>query len=158
MSAKTADEIKASLNEFEAKNKEAIDSLMDDMKVEFEKNLKEVQNHADKLDVKVQAATNISKGGVNDPIKNIIAKNFDEIKLVRKGKAINIQTKAVGTMTLPNNLTGDQPRDYSNTVARVPSQLINLADLVSTVTISGGTFTFPRETGSEGSIGTLQGS
>ncbi len=74
--------------------------------------------------------------------------------MVRKGNKVNIETKAVGNMTLGVNLTGDQPRDYSNVVAMVPRQLVNFADLVQGITISGGTYTFPRETGSEGSIAT----
>ena len=35
-----------------------------------------------------------------------------------------------------------------------PSQKVNVSDLVGNVSISGGTYTFTRETGSEGSIGT----
>jgi HK97 family phage major capsid protein len=57
-------------------------------------------------------------------------------------------------MTLATALTGDQPRSYSSVVAMVPAQLLNVADLVQGINIEGGTYTFPRETGSEGSIST----
>ena len=57
-------------------------------------------------------------------------------------------------MTLGTNLTGDQPRDYNFNTVMFPSQKVNVSDLVGNVNISGGTYTFPRETGSEGAIGT----
>jgi len=79
----------------------------------------------------------------------MITKNYEEIKDVRKGKAVEV--KAVGDMTLAN-LTGDEPRDYSFDVVMTPNQKVNVADLVGSVAISGGTYTFPRESGSEGSI------
>ncbi|MDB4299773.1 phage major capsid protein, partial [bacterium] len=51
------------------------------------------------------------------------------------------------------NLTGDQPRDYSNTVIMTPSPLVNFSDLIGApISINGGTYTFPQETGSEGAI------
>ena len=56
-------------------------------------------------------------------------------------------------MTLGNNLTGDQIRIYGDEVAIVPSPKLNVADLVGTINIDGGTYTFPRESGSEGAIG-----
>ncbi len=80
----------------------------------------------------------------------LITKNFDKIKTVRKGHGIQLETKVVAEMTLGTHLTGDQPRDYSMVVAMVPAQLLNVADLVQGVNISGGTYTFPRETGGEG--------
>ena len=43
-----------------------------------------------------------------DAVKSAITENFDSIKAVRKGQAV--QVKAVGDMTLGASLTGDQPR------------------------------------------------
>ena len=60
--------------------------------------------------------------------------------------------KAVGIMTTPNNLTGDVVKTYGG-YTRVPSQMVNLSDLVPTVQSSTGTFVIYRESGSEGSIG-----
>jgi HK97 family phage major capsid protein len=39
-------------------------------------------------------------------------------------------------------------------VAAKPGQLLNVADLIGSIPISGGTYTFPRESGGEGTIGT----
>jgi HK97 family phage major capsid protein len=80
-----------------------------------------------------------------------LTENFEQIKEVRAGKSVQI--KAVGDMTLPVNLTGDQPRDYNNDVVMIPGQMVNVSDLVGSVNIFGGTYTFPREGAGEGSIG-----
>ena len=80
--------------------------------------------------------------------------NFEDIAQVRKGRGYEMDLKVVGNMTLGTNLTGDQNREYSNTVAAVPSQLINFSDLITSINIGVGTYTFPRETGAEGAIAT----
>lgn len=147
-------EIKTAIEAFETKQNDIVEALETKLKKEFEADLKKVQDHANKLDIKLQKKVNGETNAPVDFIKELIVDNFDEIKLVRKGSKVNIETKAVGNMTLGVNLTGDQPRDYSNVVAMVPNQLLNFADLVDAITISGGTYTFPRETGSEGAIAT----
>lgn len=117
---------------------------------ELKSNLEAVAKQADALDIKMQEnKKSIANGG--DELKSLITENFDEIKNVRKGKAIEL--KVVGNMTLAN-LTGDQPRDYSFDTVMVPNQKVNVADLVGSVAISGGTYTFPREGASEGAIAT----
>jgi len=153
LEGKSKAEVKTAIDAFETKQNDAIKAMETSLKDEFQVELKKVQDHADKLDIKLQKK---NTGGSNAPVdglKQLITDNFDEIKKVRKGSKVNIETKAVGDMSLGASLTGDQPRDYSNTVARVPNQLLNFANLVDAVAISGGTYTFPRETGSEGSIG-----
>lgn len=135
-------EVKSQIDALKAENAAVVDGLKND--------LKSIQEHADKLDLKLQEkATELKKG--EDGLVKSIKENFTEIGNVRKGNAV--QVKAVGDMTLGANLTGDQPRDYNFDVVRFPSQMLNVSDLVGTVTISGGTYTFPRETGAEGSIG-----
>ena len=113
-----------------------------------------MQKHLDALDVKFQAKkVNESKSlGFVEGIKTELKEHFEDISTVRKGKSAKIDVKAVGDMTLAN-VTGDQPRDYSNTVIAVPSPLVNFSDLIGApINISGGTYTFPQETGSEGAI------
>lgn len=155
-------EIKSAFEAFETKHKdvletklnEALDAKTKTLKDEFEIEIKALKDYASKLDVKLQKKVSGNANAPEDGLKTMIQDNFDEIKLVRKGNKVNIETKAVGNMTLGNHLTGDQYRDYSYDVAMVPRQLLNFADLVQAITISGGTYTFPRETGSEGSIST----
>ena len=147
LAGKSALEVKSAIAEFKKDNDQAFAELKDELKA--------IQDHADKLDVKMKQRVS---GKVADEkkvdLKSLITENFESISSVRKGNKVVIETKAVGNMTLGVNLTGDQPRDYSMEVAAVPRQLLNWADLMASVTISGGVYTFPRETGSEGSIST----
>ena len=108
-----------------------------------------IQSHADKLDVKLKA--NAIEVKNEDLLVKSITENFKGISEVRKGNAL--QVKAVGNMTLAN-LTGDAPRDYNLNVVMIPGQMVNVSDLVGSVNISGGTYTYPREGAGEGSIAT----
>lgn len=128
----------------ESKNNETIEGLKADLKA--------IQDHADLLDVKLQEKTAETKSeGYFDVMEKALNENFNEIKEVRSGKSV--QVKAVGDMTL-SNLTGAQPKDYNFNTVMIPGQLVNVADLVGSVNISGGTYTFPREGAGEGSIAT----
>jgi HK97 family phage major capsid protein len=104
------------------------------------------------LDVKLQEnKAEVKSEGYFDVMEKALNENFNEIKEVRSGKSV--QVKAVGDMTLAN-LTGAQPKDYNFNTVMIPGQLVNVADLVGSVNISGGTYTFPREGAGEGSIAT----
>lgn len=158
LETKTAAEVKAAIDAFETKLPDAIKSTFDAeiksvteaLEAKFAADLKAVQDHADKLDLKLQSSGTATKN--EDVLVQAITEGFDGIKQVGNGSK-SFQTKAVGDMTLSANLTGDQPRSYSNNVVMVPSPLINFSDLVGTVNIDGGTYTFPCETGAgEGSI------
>lgn len=150
---KTSEEVKSAIEALEVKYKETLANEVKAVKDEFSAQLEQVQKHADSLDVKLQEKSK-KEGAKGDILKNLIVENFDEIKTVRKGNPINIESKAVGDMTLGNNLTGDQPRDYSFEVATVPNQILNFSDLVGVVNIGGGTYTFPREGAGEGAAAT----
>jgi HK97 family phage major capsid protein len=155
LESKTATEVKSAIDALEIKMTEAnktqfateLKAATEAMEAKFAADLKAVQDHADKLDVKLQekSATTANE----DTLVKSIKDNFEGISNVRKGQAF--QTKAVGNMTLAN-LTGDAPRVYNNNVVMTPGQLLNVSDLVGSVNIAGGTYTYPRETGGEGSI------
>lgn len=162
LKGKNDDQVKAAIAAFEAKNIDAIAAQVKTVRESIEAEvktakdladaeLKALQDHANALDVKLQKA--LKGGGVGkkvDELKGLITANFEKIKTVRKGNSF---TKAVGDMTLGANLTGDQPRVYQSNVAMVPTQPINFADLITSIVIAGGTYTFPREGTSEGGIG-----
>jgi len=157
LQGKTAIEVKTLTDEFKVEFKSAI---VEEIKKgnltqseEFKAELKKVQDYANELDVKLQKKSAKLNAPV-DEIKSIITDNFEAISEVKKGKSVSIETKAVANMTLTSALTGDQPRDYSMAVAMKPGQLLNVADIVGSVTISGGTYTFPREGTNEGTITT----
>ena len=142
-------EVKSMIDALEAKMKEENNATV----AELKSSLEAIQKHADKLDVKLQEKSVAVKS--DDYFTNVtksITDKFDEIKSVRKGNSI--ETKVVGNMTLPVNLTGAQPKDYNFDVVMIPGQMVNVSDLVGSVNISGGTYTFVREGVGEGSIAT----
>ena len=154
LETKTAAEVKSAIDAFETKmtasNKDAFENELKAVKDAFELKLKEVQDHADLLDVKLQSKSVEPKN--EDALVKSIEMNFKGISEVRKGNTL--QTKVVGNMTLGANLTGAQPKDYNLDVVMIPGQLVNVSDLVGSVNISGGTYTYPREGAGEGSIAT----
>lgn len=150
LESKTAEEVKNAVSAIESKFNEAVENETKAVREELTAQLEEVKKHANELDVKLQAKAKVEKAQ-GDAIKMAITENFEEIKNVKRGNAVEV--KAVGDMTLGTNLTGDQPRDYNFDVVKVPSPKVNVSDLVGSVAISGGTYTFVRESGSEGSIG-----
>lgn len=172
LEGKTEKEVKSAMDAFEKKVNESIENETKAVKEAYEKEIKglkesleglagkeaveAMQKQLDSIDVRLQAkGKEEKKGGSFDAeLKSILSEKFDSISQVRKGNSIKIDVKAVGNMLLSSHLTGDQPRDYSSTVATVPSQLINFTDLTGApIVIDGGTYTFPRETGAgEGSI------
>ena len=86
-----------------------------------------------------------------EKIKESIEANFSEIKEVRAGKSVQI--KAVADMlTTGDHVTGDYIRDYNRTVITLPGQALNVADLIPSVSIDGGTYTYIRETAGEGAF------
>ena len=139
-------EVKGLIDALEAKMVADKDSAV----LELKNDLKAIQAHADKLDLKLQEKAMGQKAGEDTLVKGI-TENFDNIGKVRQGNAV--QVKVVGDMTLPVNLTGAQPKDYNFDVVMIPGQAVNVSDLVGSVNITGGTYTFPREGAGEGSIG-----
>ena len=162
LEGKAKNEVKTAIEAFMTENTKAIteattevkDALLKEIET-LKENAEKMQEHADALDVKLQKKT---KGENAEPrfvdnMKTLITENLEVISEVSKSNSIKLETKAVGNMTLAN-LTGDQPRDYSFDVAMVPGQMVAFSDLIGTVNISNGTYTYPRETGSEGAIAT----
>lgn len=138
------------LKEHEAElQTKAIENAVKSVKEDLDKEIKAVQDHADALDAKLQSKMKkeVSSG---DNIKTAISENSEAILNVKKGK--EVQIKAVGDMSTAN-LSGDEPRSYNFNIVKFPSQKVNVSDIVGSVNIDGGTYTYTRELAGEGSIG-----
>jgi len=146
-------EIKSKIDALEAKSTtERADAQKE---IEELKSLsKTQQDHLDKLDVKGQGLGTGTQGKTAFmELKSTIKDNLEQISRVRKGHNLDLEVKAVGNMTTAN-ITGDEERDFSNIVAKVPNQKVSFSDLVGVIPISGGTYTFPRESAGEGAMAT----
>ena len=153
LEGKSKAEAKNAIDAFEVNFKEVVNNQVKSVQDEFEAKLKLVQEHADKLDVKLQEKSKAQEAK-GDFLKNAIKANFEGIRSVEQGavKKFRTEVKAVGDMTLSASLTGDQPRDYNFNVVSAPSPLVNVSDLVGLRRISGGTYTYVRVVKGEGSI------
>lgn len=162
-----SNEIKAGLDDIQAKVNKTLEeyaekgvktSDLENMEVKMNDGIKALQDHLDKLDVKLQGKSQeLPKGAIpfEHGMQNFITKNFDAIKNVSKGKGLkfdneNLELKAVGDMTTAN-ITGDLFRTYSSTVAAIPDRLVHFVDLCGAdINIGNGVYTFPREGAGEG--------
>ncbi len=84
----------------------------------------------------------------------MIEKNAKAIGEVRKGSGFKIEMdlKAVGTMTLATNLTGDSVANYNSRQAILPSTLVNFRDLIPTNPSSTLVQVQYRESAGEGGV------
>ena len=152
LETKTATEVKSAIDALEVKMTEAnktqfateLKAATDALEVK----LQAVQDHADKLDVKLQEKAATTENV--DFLAKAINDNIDKIKEVQKGSAF--KTKAVANMTTAN-LSGTKPRNISFDVVTLPSQMVNIEDLTGTVVADTGNYTYTREGAGEGSIG-----
>lgn len=104
---------------------------------------------------KIEAASRKSFG---DAFSETMAEAFEskqaEFKNFAKDRnaKLVLDLKAVGNMTLTDNLTGDGQATYNTRQGLVPSQKINFRDLISTVQSPTGLYVTYRETGGEGAL------
>ena len=145
-------EVKNAIENFEAKNNDFIVNQVKEVKDAFKADLDALQKHADKLDVKLQEKAVKDANQGKDFLQIAIEGKGKEITSMRKGQSVDIEVKAVADMGTAN-LTGDEPRSYNYDIVTFPSQKVNVADLVGSVNIDGGTYTYTREVSSEGGIG-----
>tara|TARA_R110000764_G_scaffold62855_1_gene133214 strand:+ start:126 stop:1250 length:1125 start_codon:yes stop_codon:yes gene_type:complete len=149
LEGKTSIEIKGAIDAFTKSNKEAIELAVKSVQDELQVKLDAVQAHANKLDVKMKEK-NVESNRSADNIKSAIVENGANIVKVKKGNVVEV--KAVGDMST-GNLTGDEPRTQNFDIVKFPSQKVNVSDLVGSVNIDGGTYTYTVEGAGEGSIG-----
>ncbi len=161
-----------------ADNKEQIEKALDKFSEDFGQTLKDSDEAVQKMvkelieegDGKLTEKFNEFSAKLNEKVatqkkeastytenmKNFIAENIDKIGSVSKEKSVSFDTqemKAVADMlTTGDHVTGDYIRDYNRTVITLPGQALNVADLIPSVQIDGGTYTYIRETAGEGAV------
>lgn len=159
LETKTSAEVKSAIDKLEAKFTTEIKSQFDNelksvkeaLEAKFAADLKAVQDHADKLDLKLQDKSVQTKdeNGIT-LLQKAVSDNIDSIKEVRVGKSF--QTKAVGNMTIAN-VSGTKPRTFNFDIVTLPSQRVNVEDLTGMVMAENGIYSYTVEGAGEGSIG-----
>jgi HK97 family phage major capsid protein len=96
--------------------------------------------------------TKSEKKAFGDAFAEAVEENFDQLQKVKKGSPVKLNIKAVGNMTLGNNLTGDSVATYGQRQATLPATRTNFRDLIPTVQSDTGLYVFYRESAGEGSI------
>ena len=151
LETKTATEVKAQLDAFETKVstdfKTAYENEIKAVKEDLQGKMDALQAHADKLDLKLQEKATETKD--TDFLVKSINDNIDSIKNVQKGKGL--QTKVVGNMTTAN-VSGSTPKNFNLDIVTLPSQSVNIEDLVRSVSADTGVYVFTRELAGEGAI------
>lgn len=171
------EKLKAAISEMQA----ALDSKSDDkIKAAVESNLKTINEGLKEIsdwksakseaDIANQKALDALLVKVNEISRNTNpakTKSFGEafsetmneekhkemVDTLKSGKRFILDLKAVGNMTLSNNLlSGDSVATYSSRQALLPSQKINFRDLMRTVNSDTGLYVHYRESAGEGSI------
>ena len=134
--------------------KAVVNKLIEEAEGKLEKNFNEFSA---KLNEK-HFTENQKKAGYHENMKGFIKEHLDTISKVSKARGVKFEgeeTKAVANMlTTGDHVTGDYIRDYNRNVITLPGDRINVADLVPSVQIDGGTYTYIRETGGEGAVAT----
>jgi hypothetical protein len=102
--------------------------------------------------VKSSSASSMERKSFGQLFSEGLEDNFDQIQNIKKGKPFRMEIKAVGNMTLTNNLTGDGVASYAPNQSILPSQKINFRDLMPTAVSPTGLYVQYRETGGEGAI------
>jgi len=140
-------EITDAVTSLETKFNDALESGIKEANKDLLEQLDTLQKHTDKLDVKLQKS---EKGEDSQAfIKTVIKDNISKISTASKSVPFEFEKK---DMTLGNALTGDQPRDYNFDVVRRSPQMVNVEDLATSITITGGTYTYTRSTLASGAV------
>lgn len=136
---------------------ENIQQLVKDWMAEGESKLEDNFNKFS-AELKAKVASEKQKNNPNEAFKSFIADNMDKIGAVTKDRPAIFgkqETKVVADMlTTGDHITGDDIRVYNRTPIVLPGHDLNFADLVPSVNIDGGTYTYIRETAGEGAVAT----
>jgi hypothetical protein len=158
--AEIAEQLKAVVADVDAKisaltvadSTDAVKSVSEEVSV-IKSELAELVKGFDVLQTKVKTSktTNVESKSFKQAFGDALAENFDALQTVKKGAPVRMNIKAGANMTLggsldPNgNLSG--VASYASTQALLPSQKLNMRDLISTAISPTGLYVQYRETG-----------
>lgn len=145
-------EVKALLKE----EREAMMKEVETAKEEFQTKSKAMQDHLDKLDVRLQQANggkNVETKTFNQILREVIIEHAEEIKNFKKNAPdLVMELKAVGDMSIANNFPGSTPfnQDVRNALIVNPYDRVWLSDYLPQGNTTKGSVIYPKENGGEG--------
>ena len=153
----TADEFKS----LETKYDEMVTELAEaKSKDQTDVTIKAMQEHLDKLDIKMQkkgVETKQSNATIDSEVKSYFEK--DEIKTgidtlkTNRAFSVNMELKAVGTMTLGSYDGTSLTTEIDRTISKAPNRQPYLRNLVNVSTITGNKVTWVNKEAIEGTAG-----
>ena len=169
LESKSSMEVKNAIDAFELKFTTATDaqkiafdaelkSVKEAMELKFVADIKAVQDHADKLDVKLQAKQIDSKtnANFNDTLAKAINEKAQAIEDFRdkKTKSVELELKVVGDFSTANVVGNRYGQVFAPDIIDQPSRKVHMDEILPAGTIgAGNSFTFMREVGvGEGAI------
>jgi len=160
LETKSTEQIKSAMSAFDEKAKglfaEEIKSAKEALETEFKAQIKAVQDHADKLDARLQERVSITTPAAEQKsfeqvINEALIENTDNLaKFERKEtKNLVIELKAVGDMSTANVTGGNRyGQVYAPEIHMNPNRKVHMSDILPGGNIGpGNSFTFMRENG-----------
>ena len=122
--------------------------------------IEKMQEHLDKLDIKMKkknVETKVSNATIDSEVKSYFEK--DEIKAdidtlkTNRASSVNMEVKAVGTMTLGSYDGTSLTTEIDRTISKAPNRQPYLRNLVNVSTITGNKVTWVNKEAVEGAAG-----
>jgi len=151
-------DIQTAIDALEAKSKGIYDAEIKSIKDDFQEKSKAMQDHLDKLDVRLQEAKaqqgKLEVKTFNQHLADALVENADKIKAhAQKGAPeLRMEMKAVGDMSIAANFPGATPfiQEVRNNLIDTPYNRVWLADLLPQGTSNANSIIYPKENGGEG--------
>lgn len=160
-------DIQTALEEFEKKSKEVVEKDMkaffekeaEALKADFQTKSVTMQDHLDKLDIRLKQAQGTAPLEVktfNQVIANVIKENAEAIQNHRKGEVLSLELKEVGDMSIAANFPGSTPwnQDVREMMIPKPYDRVWLSDYLPQGSTTKGSVIYPKQNGGEGAAGT----
>lgn len=154
-------DIQEAIKAFEKKSKGAYDAELKSIKSDFQEKSKAMQDHLDKLDVRLQksngkAKTKTKARPFNEILAETIKSNAEAIQNFKQGDNLVMEFKEVGDMSIGANFPNATPfnQDVRNQMIVNPYDRVWLSDLLPQGNTSRGSVIYPKENGGEGGAAT----
>lgn len=152
-------DIQSAIAEFETKSKGLYDAELKAVKDDFEAKSAAIQEHLDKLDIRLQEAKKGEKletKTFNQILGETIRENADAIKNHKTGEILKMELKAVGDMSIAANFPGSTPfnQEVRNALIVNPYDRVWLSDYLPQGSTTKGSIIYPKENGGEGGAAT----